>query len=59
MLDEESCCWSCKALAVSDFRFVTTEYGTVVFNRHNTFVGKYETEQSAVDMIKESYLTEE
>ena len=59
MLEGEPCCWSNNAPVVSDFRFVTTEYGTVVFDKHDVFVGKYETEQSAVAMIRESLVTEE
>lgn len=34
-------------------RFVTTAYGVVVYDKKGTFVGKYATENEAVEAVRE------
>lgn len=38
--------------SVSDYRFVITAAGTVVYDFKGKYVGKYETEESAVELIR-------
>lgn len=38
--------------SVSDYRFVITAAGTVVYDSRGKYVGQYETEDAAVDMIR-------
>jgi hypothetical protein len=39
-------------LSVSDYRFVITAVGTVVYDSGGKYIRKYETEDSAVEMVR-------
>lgn len=39
--------------AVKDCRFTQTSFGTVVHDRSGKWIGQYETEDAAVEMIRE------
>lgn len=38
--------------SVSNYRFVITAAGTVVYDLKGKYIGKYETEDAAVEMIR-------
>lgn len=38
--------------SVSDYKFVITAAGTVVYDPRGKYIGKYETEDAAVEMIR-------
>ena len=42
-----------KVPTVDTCRFVTTAYGVVVYDKKGTFVGKYATENEAVEAVRE------
>lgn len=42
-----------KVPTVDTCRFVTTAYGVVVYDKKGTFVGKYATENEAVEAVCE------
>ncbi|MGN0386563.1 MAG: hypothetical protein ACI4EX_11870 [Lachnospiraceae bacterium] len=42
-----------KVPTVDTCRFVTAAYGVVVYDKKGTFVGKYATENEAVEAVRE------
>lgn len=42
-----------KVPTVDTCRFVTTAYGVVVYDKKGTFVGKYATENEAVEAVRD------
>lgn len=42
-----------KIPTVDTCRFVIMGYGTFVYDTHGAFVGRYETEQAAVEAVRE------
>jgi len=45
--------WSLQAPAVKDCRFTQTSFGTVVHDHSGKWLGQYESEDAAVEMIRE------
>jgi hypothetical protein len=48
----------CNAPAVDGFRIVTTADGTAVYGPDGKYLGLYETEDAAVEMIRERSIQE-
>ncbi|WP_308803426.1 terpene synthase [Agathobacter sp.] len=45
--------WSLQTPAVKDCRFTQTSFGTVVHDHSGKWLGQYESEDAAVEMIRE------
>lgn len=45
--------WSLQAPVVKDCRFTQTSFGTVVHDHSGKWLGQYESEDAAVEMIRE------